>query len=153
MVLSRGASMVGSAVARRGLSSALPRYGVVDEAFEGLLGSLCETSVNAGILARHGKDESHHACVPPEIVAFPTSTAEVSAILRCCNERKVAVVPFGVGTSLEGHVQSPAGGVSLDLGMHMTAMVEENAMDMDCRAEAGATRKAVNASLRRAGYG
>ena len=80
--------MVGSAVARRGLSSALPRYGVVDDAFEGLLGSLCETSVNAGILARHGKDESHHACVPPEIVAFPTSTAEVSAILRCCDERR-----------------------------------------------------------------
>jgi D-lactate dehydrogenase (cytochrome) len=94
---------------------------------------------------------SAQACVPPDVVAFPASTAEVSALLKLCHERRTPVVPFGVGTSLEGHVQAPRGGLSIDVGAKMTAMLEENAGDMDCRAEAGATRKAVNAALRHTG--
>ncbi|EGB10897.1 hypothetical protein AURANDRAFT_22169 [Aureococcus anophagefferens] len=132
---------------RRALSSAA----AVDDRLLASLEAVCDTSTNASILARHGKDESHHACVPPDVVAFPASTAEVSALLRLCHERRTPVVPFGVGTSLEGHVQAPRGGLSIDVGAKMTAMLEENAGDMDCRAEAGATRKAVNAALRHTG--
>ena len=132
---------------RRALSSAA----AVDDRLLASLEAVCDTSTNASILARHGKDESHHACVPPDVVAFPASTEEVSALLKLCHERRTPVVPFGVGTSLEGHVQAPRGGLSIDVGAKMTAMLEENAGDMDCRAEAGATRKAVNAALRHTG--
>ena len=51
--------------------------------------------------------------MPPEVVAFPKSTEEVAAVARLCHERRVALTPFGVGTSLEGHIQANSGGVSL----------------------------------------
>ena len=111
-----------------------------------------ETSSNRGILERHGKDEAHHACVPPALVAFPASTAECAAVLRACDGARVPVIPFGTGTSLEGHVQAPFGGVCVDVGAKMTnPSVAEHAADMDCRAEAGATRGAVNEALRATG--
>ena len=83
---------------RRGLSSAA----AVDDRLLASLEAVCDTSTNASILARHGKDESHHACVPPDVVAFPASTAEVSAILTYCDARRLAVVPQGGKTGLVG---------------------------------------------------
>ena len=67
-----------------------------------LLGERLVTS--AAVREAHGHDESYHASHPPDAVAFARSTEEVQAIVRACAAREVAVIPFGTGTSLEGHV-------------------------------------------------
>ncbi|RQM21570.1 hypothetical protein B5M09_005345, partial [Aphanomyces astaci] len=63
----------------------------------------------------HGKDESYHSAPPPDAVAFVTSTDEVSKVLQICSEAKTPVIPFGAGSSLEGHISAVCGGISLDL--------------------------------------
>ena len=83
----------------------------VDDAFLASLEALATTSQSPDVRKLHGDDESHHAAVPPEVVAFPESTEEVAAILKLCNEQSIAVVPYGAGTSLEGHIQASRGGV------------------------------------------
>ncbi|KAJ8605991.1 hypothetical protein CTAYLR_010118 [Chrysophaeum taylorii] len=111
---------------------------------------ICTTTTNAGVLHRHGKDESHHECVPPEAVVFPSSTAEVQAIVRACADGRVPLIAYGTGTSLEGHIQAVEGGVCVDTS-NLSSVLAENPEDFDARCEAGATRKTLNASLRHAG--
>src|SRR6516162_11269591 len=77
-----------------------------------LLGERLSTS--AAVCAHHGKDESYHTPHPPDAVAFPHSTDEVGAIVKLCADYKAPVIPFGTGTSLEGHVAALAGGVCID---------------------------------------
>jgi D-lactate dehydrogenase (cytochrome) len=134
-------------VLRRTLVRAAPSFGRVTDSFAARLASLVETSTNRDVCVRHGDDESHHPPVPPDIVAFPKSTAEVQAVVKLCGEAKVPLIPFGAGTSLEGHITAPFGGVSLDLGLHMTAVLETHCEDMDARVEAGCTRLSLNRSL------
>ena len=67
------------------------------------------------IRERHGHDESYHAVHAPDAVVFPASTEEVAEIVRVCAEHGTPVIPFGVGTSLEGHVSALHGGVCIDL--------------------------------------
>ena len=110
----------------------------------------CAVSRNPGVLAAHGKDESHHAPVPPDAVCFATSTDEVVAVVRLCAEARAPVIPFGAGTSLEGHLQALHGGVSLDLSA-MDAVLAVDADDMDCRVQAGVKRHALNDHLRATG--
>src|SRR3990172_12983864 len=87
---------------------------------------------------RHGQDESYHAPFPPDAVAYPTSTEEVAAIVKICGSHRVPMVPYGVGTSLEGHIAALRGGVCIDMG-RMSRVLEVNADDMDARVEAGTT--------------
>ncbi len=86
----------------------------------------------------------------PDCVVWPLTADEVSAIVRIAAERRVPVVPFGAGTSLEGHVNAPAGGISLDMS-RMDRIIAVNADDLDCRVEAGVTRRALNHHLRDSG--
>jgi D-lactate dehydrogenase (cytochrome) len=86
----------------------------------------------------------------PDAVIFPESTEEVAEIVRVCAEHRVPVIPFGVGTSLEGHVNAPGGGVSLDMG-NMNRVVRVDAEDLDCVVEPGITREALNEHLRDTG--
>jgi len=123
----------------------------VDDGLAERLSRICEVSQSSSVLARHGKDESYHECVPPELVAFPESTAEVSAVVRECAAARTAIVPYGTGTSLEGHVQAPEGGVCVDLGAKMTRIVDESVEDQAATCEAGVTRGALNRSLRSSG--
>ena len=84
---------------------------------------------------------------PPDAVAFPESTAEVAGIVTLCAEHRVPVIPFGTGTSLEGHVNAPAGGICVDLS-RMNAVLAVHAEDLDCTVQPGVTRMQLNTWLR-----
>ncbi len=113
-----------------------------------LLGERLSTS--PAVRERHGTDESFHEPFSPDAVAFARSTDEVSEIVKRCAKYKAPVIPYGTGTSLEGHIAALYGGVSLDLS-EMTTIVEVNAEDLDCTVEAGVTRKQLNEYLRDTG--
>jgi D-lactate dehydrogenase (cytochrome) len=87
---------------------------------------------------------------PPDAVIFPESTSEVQEIVRICAAHRVPIVPFGTGTSLEGHVNAPAGGLSLDFA-RMNRILAVHPEDMDAVIEPGVTRKALNTHLRDTG--
>ncbi len=113
-----------------------------------LLGERLSTAT--AVREQHGRDESYHASAPPDAVAFAETTEEVSEIVRVCARHKVPIVPFGTGTSLEGHVAALRGGVCIDVS-RMNKVLEVNAEDLDCRVQAGVTRKALNEHLRDTG--
>jgi D-lactate dehydrogenase (cytochrome) len=104
-------------------------------------------STNASIREQHAKGEDANPPVLPDAVAFAETTAEVSRILALCNAHGVPVVPFGAGTSLEGHVVPVRRGISLDLS-RMNAILEVNAEDMDVLVEPGVSRHQLNDYLR-----
>ncbi len=113
-----------------------------------LLGDRLTTS--AAIREQHGRDESYHAGFAPDAVAFAHTTAEVAEIVMICARHGVPVIPFGTGTSLEGHVAALHGGVSIDV-MRMNRVLRVNQEDMDATVEAGVTRKQLNEHLRDTG--
>ncbi|KFC73783.1 Glycolate oxidase, subunit GlcD [Bosea sp. LC85] len=84
---------------------------------------------------------------PPDAVVYPQSTEEVSEIVKLCASHGVPVIAFGTGTSLEGHVNAPFGGVCVDLSQ-MKRIIAVHAEDLDCVVEAGVTRKELNEHLR-----
>ncbi len=104
----------------------------------------------AAVREAHGRSEAYHAPHPPDVVAFPETTAEVAAIVAACAAARVPVVPFGAGTSLEGNALSVHGGVCVDFA-RMNCVLDVNADDMDCRVQPGITRKQLNARLRDTG--
>jgi D-lactate dehydrogenase (cytochrome) len=104
-------------------------------------------SVNPSIRSHHSHGEDPQPPVLPDGVVFVETSGEVAHVLQLCNRHSVPVVPFGAGTSLEGHVTPVRGGISLDLS-RMTRVIEINGPDMDCRVEAGVTRPQLNAELR-----
>ena len=109
------------------------------------LGSRLSTS--RAVREHHGKDESWHRPAPPDAVCFPHATDEVSEIVRVCARHLVPVIPFGGGTSLEGHVLAIYGGISVDL-TQMARILTVNDEDLDATVEAGVTRKRLNEHLR-----
>ncbi len=101
-------------------------------------------------LDQHGRSETHFPLMPPEMVVYPETTAEVSAILRLCAAHGIPVVGYGAGTSLEGQAQSPHGGVCVDFRL-MNRVLQINAADMDVVVQPGLTREALNEALRATG--
>lgn len=113
-----------------------------------LLGERLSTA--SSILEQHGRDESYHAVHAPDAVAFPKSTEEVAEIVRVCAEYGTPMIPFGTGTSLEGHVAALHGGVCIDLS-DMNEIVRVSAEDLDVTVQAGVRRKQLNEHLRDTG--
>lgn len=118
------------------------------EEVSALLGERLSTA--ASVRAHHGRDESYHPNRDPDAVAFVRSTEEVSQVVQICARHRVPIVPFGAGTSLEGHVVAIQGGLSIDM-MQMNNVLNVNAEDLDCTVQAGVTRKQLNAHLRDTG--
>ena len=102
------------------------------------------------IRERHGKGESYHSAASPDGVFFAKSTEDVAEVVKICSDHKFPIVPFGVGTSLEGNIAALKGGICVDLSM-MNKILEVNEEDLDVKVEAGVTRKQLNDFLRDTG--
>src|SRR5262247_4121350 len=92
---------------------------------------------------QHANTTTWIANEPPDAVVFPQSTEDVQEAVRICAAHRMPVIAFGTGTSLEGHINAPFGGVSIDF-RDMKAVLAVHAEDLDVVIEAGITRKALN---------
>lgn len=104
-------------------------------------------STSPALRQQHGHSLTWTANEPPDAVVFPETKEEVVEIVRICAEYRVPMIPYGTGTSLEGHVNAPFGGVSIDTS-RMNAVLAVHAEDLDCVIQPGVTRKQLNEYLR-----
>jgi len=118
------------------------------EALKSLLGARASTALVQREHHSHG--ESYHAPAMPDAVCYPHSTEEVSEILKISAKYQVPVIPFGGGTSLEGHVNALYGGISIDL-REMNKVLRVSPEDLDVTVEAGVTRQQLNKVLNNTG--
>lgn len=107
-------------------------------------------SVAQSVREHHGSDESPYQPMPPDAVVFVENTEEVAYAARLCNEHKVPLIPFGAGSSLEGHVLAVEGGISLDL-TGMNEILKVNPEDLTVTVQPGVTRKQLNEEIRDTG--
>ena len=98
----------------------------------------------------HGSGESHLPPAWPDAVVMVNSTQEVSDVLIACTKHGVPVIPFGAGSSIEGQIHAPLGGICIDLSA-MAQIVSVQDEDMDCTVQCGVTRQALNEHLRATG--
>ena len=99
---------------------------------------------------QHGNTLTWVPNQPPDAVVFPQTTEDVQRIVRICAAHGTPIIAFGTGTSLEGHVNAPSGGVSVDF-RDMNRVLAVHGEDLDCVIEPGVTRKALNEHLRDSG--
>ncbi|MEQ1714617.1 MAG: FAD-linked oxidase C-terminal domain-containing protein [Hyphomicrobium sp.] len=102
------------------------------------------------IRRQHANALTFHAAEPPDAVVWPHTTEEVSQIVKIAASRRVPLVAFGGGTSLEGHINCPSGGISIDFSK-MTRVIAVRPDDLDCTVEAGVSRRRLNQELRDTG--
>ncbi|MEP3234092.1 MAG: FAD-linked oxidase C-terminal domain-containing protein [Hyphomicrobiales bacterium] len=107
-------------------------------------------STAQAVREQHGHTTTFLKNEAPDAVIFVRSTEEVSDIVRVCSEYEVPVIAFGTGTSLEGHVNAPHGGISIDLSQ-MNEILAVHAEDLDCVVQPGVTRMTLNTYLRDTG--
>jgi D-lactate dehydrogenase (cytochrome) len=112
-------------------------------------GDRCSTALV--VREQHGRDESAFTQVPPPAaVVFAESTADVATVVKACAEHRVPVIPFGVGSSLEGHLLAVQGGVSIDL-TRMNRVLSVNAEDLTVTVQPGVTRMQLNNEIKSTG--
>ena len=104
----------------------------------------------AAVREHHARGESHHPAGMPDAVVFPETNADVQAIVTACAKHQCAIVPFGAGSSLEGHVNAVHGGISIDM-TRMNKVLRVSADDLDATVQAGITRKQLDRHLRSTG--
>jgi D-lactate dehydrogenase (cytochrome) len=107
-------------------------------------------STAAAVREQHGRDESPYAPMPPDAVVTVETTEEVAAIVQLAAAWRVPVIPYGVGSSIEGHLLALHGGISIDLG-RMNAVLAVNPEDLTVTVQAGITRKQLNAAIKDTG--
>src|SRR6266705_3921980 len=113
-----------------------------------LLGERVSTS--AAVREHHGKDESYFPYALPDAVVFVKTTEEARDVVNICRRHRVPMIPYGVGTSLEGHILAIHGGVSIDLS-RMSQVLAVHEADLDATVQAGVTRKQLNEHIRHTG--
>ena len=118
------------------------------EALKAQFKDRCSTALV--VREQHGRDESPIDAPPPEAVVFCESTEDVAAVVKLADRYAVPVIPFGVGSSLEGHLLAVQGGVSIDLS-RMNKVLAVNAEDLTVTVQAGVTRMQVNDEIRHTG--
>jgi D-lactate dehydrogenase (cytochrome) len=104
----------------------------------------------AAVREHHSKGESYHPPAAPDVVCFPATTDEVVEIVRVAQRFQLPVVPFGAGTSLEGHVQALRGGITIDV-REMNRVLRVSVEDLDATVQAGVTRVQLARALRSTG--
>jgi D-lactate dehydrogenase (cytochrome) len=109
-----------------------------------------QVTANENMLELHSHDESHHTPHRPDVVVFPKNKEDVSRVVQFANQYGIPVVPFGLGTSLEGHVIPYQGGISLDFQL-MNQVVEVRPHDFLVKVQPGVTRTQVNKELKKYG--
>ncbi|MEO3413066.1 FAD-linked oxidase C-terminal domain-containing protein [Roseovarius sp. CAU 1744] len=124
---------------------------VIDAAIHELQALLGERLVTSEAdRTQHGRNETYYPDTPPDAVAYPETTAEVSAILRICNAHRIPVTAYGAASSLEGQHLATAGGLSLDM-TRMNRVLGVRAEDLNATVQPGITRKRLNEELRATG--
>ncbi|MBW3095892.1 FAD-binding oxidoreductase [Pseudohoeflea coraliihabitans] len=118
----------------------------------GILGQRFAERLSTGeaLRAQHAHTTTYIPAQWPDAVIFAETSDEVQLIVRTCAKHRVPVIPFGAGTSLEGHVNAPRGGICIDL-TRMNRVIEVNQEDLDCTVEPGITREDLNIALRDTG--
>jgi len=109
-----------------------------------------QLSTAAAVREHHGRDESAYPPMPPDAVVFARSTEDVAALVALAAEHRVPVIPFGVGSSLEGHLLAIEGGVSVDLSQ-MNRVLAVNSEDLTVTVQAGVTRMQLNNEIKHTG--
>lgn len=104
----------------------------------------------AAVRQQHAEGVTFHRTKAPDAVLFAASARDVADAVSICAEHQCPIIPFGTGTSTEGQISAEQGGLTLNLS-RMDRILDVSAADMDCRVEAGVTRKALNATLRDSG--
>ncbi|TXL71507.1 FAD-binding protein [Vineibacter terrae] len=107
-------------------------------------------STAAAVREQHGKDISYHEAHLPDAVVFAESTAEVQKVVQICARYRTPIIAFGTGTSLEGHISAPQGGISVDVS-RMNQVLQVNEADLDVVVQPGVTRKQLNEYIRATG--
>ena len=107
-------------------------------------------SASQAVREHHGRDESPYAPMPPDAVVFAETSEEVAAIVQLAAAHRVPVIPYGVGSSIEGHLLALHGGISIDLS-RMNAVLAVNGEDLTVTVQAGITRKQLNAAIKDTG--
>ena len=118
------------------------------DALRARFGQRCSTT--AAVREQHGRDESTYPVTPPDAVVFCESTDDVAAVVALAAAHAVPVIPFGIGSSLEGHLLAVQGGVSIDLS-RMDRIVAVNAEDLTVTVQAGVTREQLNREIKDSG--
>ena len=107
-------------------------------------------STSQAMREHHGRDESSFDPMLPDAVVFAHTTEEVAATVALCNQHKVPVIPYGTGTSLEGHILALSGGLSIDL-LQMNRVIAVHAQDLTVTVQPGVTRKQLNVEIKDTG--
>ncbi len=137
-----GAASMGSASPTRSPDTA------IRAAVEALAARFGDRAVlGRAVREQHANTRTFVENQPPDAVVYPTDTADVVEIVRLCAAHRVPIIPYGTGTSFEGHVNAPHGGISVDTSL-MNRVLAVHAEDLDCVVEPGLTRKALNLHLR-----
>jgi D-lactate dehydrogenase (cytochrome) len=118
------------------------------EALKHRFGDRCSTAL--AVREQHGRDESPFSVRPPDAVVYCETTEDVSFLVALANQHAVPVIPFGVGSSLEGHLLAVQGGISIDLS-RMNRVLRVNPEDLTVIVEPGVTREQLNREIRDTG--
>jgi D-lactate dehydrogenase (cytochrome) len=125
-----------------------PVPGAMFDALKARFGERCSAAL--AVREQHGRDESPFDVPPPELVVFCESTEEVADVVKLADEHAVPVIPYGAGSSLEGHLLAVQGGVSIDLS-RMNKVLSVQPEDLTVTVQAGVTRSQLNNEIRHTG--